>query len=81
MFYFHTFRRYETGNGILAEEAGSIQKLDRNEEGLRSSGYYQYVGDDGKLYQVRYTADNNGFHAEGDHLPKPHPLFAKLSKK
>lgn len=53
--------RYETENGILAEESGRIEELTANENGLRSKGFYQYTGDDGVLYRVDYVADNNGF--------------------
>lgn len=53
--------RYETENGILAEESGRIENLTPNENGLRSKGFYEYTGDDGLLYRVDYVADNNGF--------------------
>ena len=33
-------------------------------------GEYQYLGDDGKLYTVRYSAGVNGFRIlNGDHIP------------
>lgn len=53
--------RFETENGILAEESGRIENLAASEDGLRSKGFYQYTGDDGLLYRVDYVADNNGF--------------------
>lgn len=55
--------RFETENGILAEESGKIEALGPGPEdqGLRSKGFYQYTGDDGVLYRVDYVADNNGF--------------------
>lgn len=32
-------------------------------------GKYSYVAPDGYTYQVIYVADQNGYRAEGDHLP------------
>ena len=38
--------------------------------GSERIGEYQYVGDDGKLYTVRYSAGVNGFRIlSGDHIP------------
>lgn len=62
--HFYVFRsltRYETDNGILAEESGRIEKLESGDDGIRSTGYFQYTGDDGQLYRVDYVADDNGF--------------------
>ncbi|XP_058976394.1 larval cuticle protein LCP-30-like [Musca domestica] len=68
---------YETENGILAEENGRIEAL-QTDPGLRSKGFYEYTGDDGNLYRVEYTADDNGFVAQGDHLPVVPPHIPKL---
>ena len=51
------------------------------EEGsLSVSGSYSYIGDDGQTYTVTYTADENGFHAEGAHLPTPPPIPEEILK-
>ncbi|CAK1584187.1 unnamed protein product [Parnassius mnemosyne] len=59
---------FETENGINAEENGVATN------GVEAQGSYSYTGDDGQVYSVRYTAGQNGFVPEGDHLPTPPPI-------
>ncbi|KAH9631904.1 hypothetical protein HF086_014376 [Spodoptera exigua] len=65
---------YETENGISAEENGVATN------GVQAQGGYSYTGDDGKVYSVRYTADENGFQPQGDHLPTSPPVPAEILK-
>lgn len=51
------------------------------EEGsLQVTGSFSYIGDDGQTYSVSYTADENGYHAEGAHLPTPPPIPEAILK-
>lgn len=59
---------YELSDGSFKEEY-AYQKQVGDQSILVVSGSYGYTGDDGKLYRVRYTSDENGFLASGDHLP------------
>ncbi|CAH0724184.1 unnamed protein product, partial [Brenthis ino] len=59
---------FDTSNGIHGDERGIAVN------GVRAKGSYSYIGDDGKRYSVVYTADENGFQPQGDHLPTPPPI-------
>ncbi|XP_030373171.1 pupal cuticle protein Edg-78E [Scaptodrosophila lebanonensis] len=58
---------YETSNGIQYQEAG-------NPAGVR--GALSYVSPEGEQISLSYTADEEGYHPVGDHLPKPPPVPA-----
>ncbi|XP_058830081.1 cuticle protein CP14.6-like [Topomyia yanbarensis] len=53
--------KYETSNGIAAQESGI--------GGQSATGSYSYTGQDGVQYSVNYVADENGFQPQGAHLP------------
>lgn len=36
---------------------------------LEKTGKYSYISPEGKLIQISYTADKNGFHPVGDAIP------------
>lgn len=38
---------------------------------MKVNGSFSYLGPDGVFYEVRYTADDQGFHPEGDHIKVP----------
>lgn len=51
------------------EETAEIVNEGTDDESIAVKGSYSYVGDDGKTYEVKYTADENGYQPEGEHLP------------
>lgn len=64
-------------SGIKAQEVGQTAG---HEKGTEARGAYSYTGDDGQVYTVTYTADENGFHAQGAHLPTPPPMPEAIAK-
>lgn len=62
--------RYETSNGIQAQEQGSVANPGTDNEILSVRGSFSYKGADGVTYTVNYVADENGFQPEGAHIPK-----------
>ncbi|KAJ0169822.1 hypothetical protein K1T71_014428 [Dendrolimus kikuchii] len=60
---------FETGGGIYHEQRGF-----QRDTGLQVEGQYQYTAPDGQVINVLYKADENGFHATGDHIPTPPPI-------
>lgn len=71
---------YETANGINAHEQGYVKNAGVKDGEIQvAQGYYSYTAPDGQPIQVHYTADENGFKAEGAHLPTPVPLPKEIA--
>lgn len=60
---------YETSNGIQVQALG-------NPAGV--SGSVNYVSPEGEHIALSYTADEEGYHPVGDHLPTPPPVPAYI---
>ncbi|XP_018334183.1 endocuticle structural glycoprotein SgAbd-2-like [Agrilus planipennis] len=66
---------YETGNGIQFDEQGYVKNVGNPQtEAQVKQGSFSYTGPDGVRYSVNYVADEDGFRAEGAHLPTPPPI-------
>ena len=71
---------YETENGIVVDEVGQPGAVGPEGPAVVVQGSYKFVGADGVTYEVRYTADENGFHPEGAHLPLVPEVVERSSK-
>lgn len=45
-----------------------------------AQGSYSYTAPNGQVITVTYTADENGFHPQGAHLPTPPPVPEAILK-
>ncbi|CAL8145216.1 unnamed protein product [Orchesella dallaii] len=74
---------FETGNGIsmsddtqvVAGRGGAYDdgygKMIQSDSVVRKQGAYSYTAPDGQQITTTWVADENGFRAEGAHLPRP----------
>lgn len=77
-YLFNFFLSYETGNGIKAEETGTLKRAN---DVIVARGSYSYISPEGDNIQVTYVADDQGgFQAQGSHLPTPPPIPAAIQK-
>lgn len=64
-------------DGSYTFEYGTSNGIDFSETGVGSSyatGSYSYTSPEGETIQLKYTADENGYQPQGDHLPTPPPI-------
>ncbi|XP_028160060.1 pupal cuticle protein 20-like [Ostrinia furnacalis] len=70
-----TYRyNYETGNGIAAHESGAPRASGPEGLAVTAEGGFSYRAPDGQQISLTYTADENGFHPTGSHIPTPPPI-------
>ncbi|XP_043950678.1 cuticle protein CP14.6 isoform X2 [Drosophila biarmipes] len=66
-------RKFETSDGISREERATLKNPGTPEEAISVQGSVNWVGPDGVHYKLNYLADENGFQAQGEHLPQVEP--------
>ncbi|XP_067000861.2 endocuticle structural glycoprotein SgAbd-4 [Anabrus simplex] len=77
---FHT--SYESGDGSKAVQDGQlIRSQDPKEpDALAHSGTFSYTAPDGTKVETTYTADAEGFHPQGSHLPVAPPVPEQIQR-
>ncbi|KAJ8891921.1 hypothetical protein PR048_004480 [Dryococelus australis] len=72
-----THDRYETANGIKANEKGTLKQTSdpENPQVIVAEGAYSYTAPEGIPISIQYVAtDDGGFVATGDAIPTPPPI-------
>ncbi|XP_043472299.1 endocuticle structural glycoprotein SgAbd-4-like [Leptopilina heterotoma] len=68
------FNQYETANGIVYEERGTLKNIGQNDEAASVQGTASWPSQDGTPIRIDWQADENGAVFQGDHLPTPPPI-------
>ncbi|XP_034942411.1 endocuticle structural glycoprotein SgAbd-2-like [Chelonus insularis] len=71
---------WESENGIKVQEEASVKVLAKNKVAHTVTGTVSYTDNDGTPFVLSYTADENGFHAYGDHLPVGPPVPPAIAR-
>ncbi|KRT83768.1 Insect cuticle protein, partial [Oryctes borbonicus] len=72
---------YQTGDGQQAQAQGYLKNAGvKDAEAEVAQGSFSYTAPDGTPIQVTWVADENGFRAEGAHLPTPPPIPEAILK-
>ncbi|KAK3908385.1 Endocuticle structural glycoprotein SgAbd-2 [Frankliniella fusca] len=71
---------YETENAIQAQEQGQLKNEGTQDEANSVQGSYSWTAPDGVTYTVNYIADENGYQAQGAHLPVPPPVPEEIQR-
>lgn len=56
---------YESANGIKAQETGDVKNKGSDNAIQTVQGSYSYTSPEGQVIEITYTADENGFQAQG----------------
>ncbi|XP_030747948.1 endocuticle structural glycoprotein SgAbd-2-like [Sitophilus oryzae] len=72
---------YVSGDGSQAQAQGYLKNQGQKDaEAEVIQGSYSYTAPDGTPITVNWIADENGFRAEGSHIPTPPPIPAEIQK-
>ncbi|XP_066146903.1 endocuticle structural glycoprotein SgAbd-2-like [Euwallacea fornicatus] len=72
---------YVSGDGSQAQVQGYLKNAGQKDtEAEVMQGSYSYTSPDGTPITVNWIADENGFRAEGAHLPTPPPVPDEIKR-
>lgn len=66
--------RFDTENGIHGEESGQLVNVGQENEAISVQGANSYTSPEGQVINLVYTAGEQGYVPQGDHLPTSPPI-------
>ncbi|XP_061381960.1 larval cuticle protein LCP-17-like [Danaus plexippus] len=70
---------YETDNGISAREQGALKNVPGADVPAQvAQGEASWTAPNGEKIQFQYTADENGYQAQGPYIPTPPPIPVEI---
>ncbi|XP_067000866.2 endocuticle structural glycoprotein SgAbd-3 [Anabrus simplex] len=70
---------FKNSDGTEAEQSGQLKQIGA-EAGEAVQGSSSYTAPDGTPIRITYTADENGYQPQGEHLPVPPPIPEAIAK-
>ncbi|XP_057321735.1 endocuticle structural glycoprotein SgAbd-3-like [Microplitis mediator] len=70
---------FETSNGISHQESGQPKQVE-NENPVVSQGSESWSAPDGQQVSLTWTADENGYQAQGSHIPTAPPIPPEIQR-
>lgn len=60
---------YETSDGVSRQEEAELKNAGSENEAMSVRGSVTWTSPEGQVFTLNYIADENGYQAQGDHLP------------
>merc|ERR1712038_1744062 len=71
---------FETEDGEFRREQGRAKSVGGGETANEISGEFSWISPEGELVSFTYKADENGYQAQGSHLPQAPPLHPHIQR-
>ena len=71
--------RFETDDGEFRHEEGRVKNVG-GENANEIIGEFSWTSPEGELVSFTYKADENGYQAQGSHLPQAPPLHPHIQR-
>ncbi|XP_014208565.1 endocuticle structural glycoprotein SgAbd-3-like isoform X2 [Copidosoma floridanum] len=71
---------FETSNGISHQESGAPKAAGQEGPSVSSQGATSYTAPNGEVVSIQFVADENGYVAQGSHIPTAPPIPPEILK-